>query len=289
MHVSDLQTKLSAADQELAAQVKLLTKVRGALHQAEKHLTVGKRPLSALRRIAADLKGTSEIEIKFSAAEILALIEQQIDLLAGTEERSLISDIRSAAEAASLTVGKSGDDLTLGPFLLRLLPRQDIAKLEFAKVEVASDLVLDPTAIVTSAQDLSTELLTPPKESDLVDVAEEIEEAIRVTIARKRTPSFVGDFRGELPAVYREMCWIRSGARKGREKGDLYPLPRFVVEVKSLVSSKFNLERTRRFKLETAVIENTGNPRKSIFFPINLQQGWGEGTFFQAIVLLAGT
>ena len=287
--MSDLHTKLSAAEQELTAQVKLQTKLRGALHQAEKDLAAGKRPLQTLRKLAADLKETPDFEHKFSGAEIAALVEQQIGLLAGTQERTLIAEIRSAAEAAGLPFGKSGDDLTLGAFLLKLVPAHDAAKLEFSKIEVTGSIPLDASSIVASAQELSSGLLTPPKQSDLAEIAEELEEAIRVTMARKRNPSFVGELRAELPAIYREMCWIRSGARKGREKTDVYPLARFVVEVKSLISSEFNLERARRFKLETAVIENTGNSKKSIFFPTNLQQGWGEGTFFQAIVLLAGT
>ena len=81
---------------------------------------------------------------------------------------------------------------------------------------------------------------------------------------------------------------MRGAARKGRGKDEAYPVARFVVELKSLVSSEFNLGRSRRFKLETAVIENTRNPKKSIFIPNQLDHGYGEGTFFQAIVLLAG-
>ncbi len=287
--MSDLHTKLSAAEQELTAQVKLLTKLRGALHQAEKDLAADKRPLQTLRKLAAELKETPDFQHKFSGAEITALIEQQIGVLVGTQERTLIADTRSAADAAGLPFVKRGDDLTLGPFLLKLVPAHDAAKLEFSKIEVTGDIPFDADLIVAKAQELSSGLLAPPKKNDLIDIAEELEEAIRVTIARKRNPSFVGDLRGELPAVYREMNWIRSGARKGREKAEVYPPARFVVEVKSLISSEFNLERARRFKLETAVIENAGNSKKSIFFPANLQQGWGEGTFFQAIVLLANT
>ncbi len=287
--MSDLHTKLSAAEQELASQVKLLTKLRSAMHQAEKDLAAGKRPLQTLKKLAAELRETPAFEHKFSGSEILALVEQQIGVLAGTHERTLIADLRPAAEAAGLPFGKSGEDLTLGPFMLKLVPAHDTAKLEFSKIEVAGDIPLDASSIVAKAQELSSGLLSPPKQTDLGDIAEDLEEAIRVTIARKRNPSFVGDLRGELPAVYREMSWIRSGARKGREKSEAYPLTRFVVEVKSLISSEFNLERARRFKLETAVIENTGNAKRSIFVPSNLQQGWSEGTFFQAIVLLAGT
>jgi seryl-tRNA synthetase len=64
-----------------------------------------------------------------------------------------------------------------------------------------------------------------------------------------------------------------------------YSIPRFVVETKTLVQSDLNSSRARRFRLETAVIENTKNPKKSVFIPNDLQKGYGEGTYFQAIIL----
>ena len=65
-------------------------------------------------------------------------------------------------------------------------------------------------------------------------------------------------------------------------------MARFVVEIKTLVQSNENLAAARRFRLEPAVIENTKNPNKSVFFPNDLSQGFGEGMYFQALIMFAG-
>jgi hypothetical protein len=84
------------------------------------------------------------------------------------------------------------------------------------------------------------------------------------------------------------MVFLRQGRSRPASKASFvdYPLPRFVVELKTLVQSDYNARAERRLKLETAVIENTKNPRKSVFIPNDLSCGFGEGTYFQAIVLL---
>jgi len=287
--MNDFQTKLSQAEQQVAGQLKHLTTLRGTLQRVLKDSANGKRPLPTLRKLLSELKTTPCLEPAFSPSDLATLVEQQIDAMAGVHERSLLADLRIAAEPAGLTFGRNGDDLMLGPFLLKLQLSRDAAVLEFAKLEIASDIPPDAEAIISQANELNSTLVAPPQLNALPSLAADLEEAIRVSLARQKATSFAGDLRAELPAVYREMSWIRGDSRKGREKAEAYPLARFVVDLKTLVSSEFNIERPRRFKLETAVIENARNSRKSIFIPANLQQGWGEGTFFQAIVLLAGT
>ena len=73
-----------------------------------------------------------------------------------------------------------------------------------------------------------------------------------------------------------------AGAQGGRCE---YTVARFAVEVASLVRAEANLSSDKPFRLETAVIENTGNPRKSVFIPKDLTKGYGEGMYYQAIVL----
>lgn len=111
---------------------------------------------------------------------------------------------------------------------------------------------------------------------------------MRVSLSR-RNASLVGEIRAELPAVYRELFFIRHGDELlAGQHPEPYPLARFVVEVKTLVQSDFNSSRSRRFRLETAVIENTRNPKKSVFIPNDVNKGFGEGTYFQAIILTSG-
>lgn len=65
-----------------------------------------------------------------------------------------------------------------------------------------------------------------------------------------------------------------------------YPLARFVVELKTLVQSEQNMTASKRFRLETAVLENTRNSKKSVLIPTDLQRGYAGGTYFQALVLV---
>ena len=96
-----------------------------------------------------------------------------------------------------------------------------------------------------------------------------------------------GRIRSDLPSVYNEMALIRPAVKRtGSAKTDSgYPIPRFVVELVSLIGSELN-ERLPRFRLETAVLENTRNTKKAIFIPNDLKMGHGEGTYYQAIILM---
>src|SRR5436309_1334500 len=82
----------------------------------------------------------------------------------------------------------------------------------------------------------------------------------------------------ELLSVYREMFYFRQGRFTVTTRKSLkeYPVARFVVEIKTLLQSDENVAAARRFRLEPAVIENTKNPNKSVFFPNDLSQGFGE-------------
>jgi hypothetical protein len=284
--MKDLQAKLTHVDQEVSAQLRFLTGLRGRLRKATKELASGKPPIRTLRQLSTALRETPAVGDGASIANLASEVERQIATLTQEQERTVITELRSAAEKAGVPLGRSGDNFTLGPVLLKLIPAKEAAALEFSKLEVAS-LPLDAGAIVDAALELRGGLLRPPADGELPGLAQALEEAIRVAVVRKKGQSLVGQLRAELPSVYKEMCWIRSAARKGHETAETYPLARFVVEVKTLISSQFNVDRSRRLKLETSVIENAGNARKSIFLPNNLDQGWGEGTYFQAIVLLA--
>ena len=285
--MEQLQPRLIQREQQIAQQMRNLAKVRGALRRATKDLNAGKSRLQTLRTLATVLTPSGEDERTSAADDLPRAVEREIAALEGSHEHNFLNDLRAAAETAGLPIRQIGEERTLGPFVLRLQPAREKAGLNFAKLPVGGDLPIEASAIVNRAAELTRTLLAPPKVSELPSLATELEEAIRVACARKKAGSLAGDLRAELPAVYRELSWMRGAARTGRGK-EAYSLARFVVELKSLVSSEFNLGRSRRFKLETAVIENTRNAKKSIFVPNQLEQGYGEGTYFQAIVLLAG-
>src|SRR5205085_1758480 len=119
---------------------------------------------------------------------------------------------------------------------------------------------------------------------NLSALAAQIEEAILVAVARQKKPASRSEMRVELPTLFREMGFIRNGPSSVGRPAEAYSLPRFVVELKSLIQSETNSKSSRRLRLETAVLENTKDARKSVFIPHDLSVGYGEGTYYQAVV-----
>jgi hypothetical protein len=221
-------------------------------------------------------------------AQLVDRLSQRQHELVERFQRDFRTQLQAAAEEAKLPLRLVNDQLTVGPFVLHLNSEKETSSLEYAKVVVSKDLPLDPAKIVAHTRRLVADLLTPP--ADLRALAAEVEEALRVVLARQKKSLAADEWRGELPAVYRELFYIRQGrfsvtARKSLKE---YPLARFMVEVKTLVQSDESLAAARRFRLEPAVIENTKNPNKSVFFPNDLSQGFGEGMYFQALIMFAG-
>ena len=118
-------------------------------------------------------------------------------------------------------------------------------------------------------------------------LAADFEEAIRVSLARKGRPTSGVELRAELPAVYREMIFLRQGSKRVINKSSFkdYSLLKLTTELVALVRADENIAGDRAFRLEAAVIENAGNPKKALFVPKNLAEGFGEGMYHQAIVL----
>ena len=201
-------------------------------------------------------------------------------------ERDFRDQIRVASEEAGVELGRAADRWTVGPFALNIDLAKETAELEFAKNLVATKLPIDAAQIVALAKELSDSLLAEC--GDGKQLADELAEATRVCVARQGKRTNQADLRAELPAVFREMTFIRQ-TKLGtltRARFQEYPLARFVVEVARVVQSELNAKAQRHFRLEPAVIENAGNRKKSVFFPKDLARGFGEGTYFQAIVLV---
>jgi len=96
------------------------------------------------------------------------------------------------------------------------------------------------------------------------------------------------ELRVELPVVFREMGFIRQSVSSSSRKtsaGAEYSLSRFVIELKQFMQSDQNLHSDQQFRMEAAVIENTKNPKKSVFIPRDVSCGFGEGSYYQAILL----
>lgn len=278
--------EIEHAEKAVAARIKELQKLLDRMARARRQAESGKQAVSALTTLGSELRG---IELSWGPFPDLDALATQVTDEARKRceqgERIFIEELRRVCETSSITLGKVGGALTVGPFSLQVNWPKGVASIEFGKAEVEGALSLVPKELLARVKELSAMLLTPPGTGSLPALAKDFEEGIRVCVAR-RGGSLMGELRAELPALYREMVLIRHGdGHRAGARAVHYPMARFVVEVKTLVQSDHNTTRRRRFRLETAVIENTRNPKKSIFVPSDLTKGFGEGTYFQAMIL----
>lgn len=285
--LAQVLSELQAARDALAQKRKSLDKTRNILANGWKRLSKGGKPLTELRELLVKIQGIgadpSGPDLNVLADSLSRHLEKITDQGKGVFQ----SNLRTAAAEAGLEVGQVADNLTVGPFTLLVASKTESASLEYAKVPVAVGLPLNPQNLVNSIVLLKDTLLEKP--NDLASLSAEVQEAIRVSLARHSRPATSAELRAELPAVFREMAYIRQSKRpRGSKASQEFTLPRFVVEIASLVKSDQNVSSPQSFRLETAVIENTGNPRKSVFIPNDLSRGYGEGTYFQAIVFRRG-
>lgn len=173
-----------------------------------------------------------------------------------------------------------GENIGIGPCLVSIDSISDRAVITYAKFEIASKSL--------AAEDIvdyicEWKILQFDRVVDLKKTREQLEEATRVIYARKNRP-FKGNLRIELPSLFREMKFINIGETATVSKASPdYSLPRFVVELSKTVQSDVNLRSENRLQLETAVIENANNPKRSVFVPKDLNIGYGVGTYFQAL------
>ena len=282
-------TEIEQAEKAVNERLKSLQKLRERLVRARKQIESGKQTALALSSLAEDLRALPPEPAMPNLEGLADRVAEEARKQTEHGDRLFQQAIRTQAESAGLNVGRIGDAITIGPFQVLADWKQGLASLHYSKTEVKKGLPLVPKDLVTCISDLSKGLLEPPSSSSLSELAKEVEEAIRVCIAR-RGSSLAGELRAELPAVFRELGFIKHGdSGAGGKRPAPYSLVRFIVEIKTLVQSEFNTTRPRRFRLETAVIENTKNPRKSVFIPSDLSKGYGEGTYFQAIILTAGS
>jgi hypothetical protein len=280
--------QLASVLREVDAVEQRVLKQQQALKQLQSRLSAFKRDtgkgklVSRLAALITDLKKLPAIDAAPDSAELAAALERHHRSFAESYGMSLQAEIRRLCEANQIPIRPLADGLAVGPFALAIDGTREVATLQYAKLPVAKDLPLNAPVIVKAVQEWGQRLLGLV---DVRSVAAQLEEAMRVAQARlKKSSAARPEMRVELPAVFREMSFIRQGTREGRS-ATTYTLPRFVVELRSLVQSDENVRGERRFRLETAVLENTKDSRKSIFLPNDPAVGYGEGVFYQAIIL----
>ena len=274
-----VETSLKAKLDELKTTQKLLQTAREKIEKKP-------WPFGDARKLLGDLVSRMNGSAREEVVQLHELLKETLEDGAKVYERAFVDELVAEARKANLPCGTVSDKYFLGPFRLTLDFGKEEGVLAYADQPVAPAISLEAAKLVATSAELVNSLLTTP--TDIGKLASDFEEGIRVSLIRNKITTDGRELRCPLPELHREMALLRQDrdriatANSFRE----YPLVRFVVELKTLVQAEQNLTAAKRFRLETAVIENTKNAKKSVFIPTDLQRGFGEGIYFQALVLV---
>ena len=275
--------RIAEVEHSVTAYAAYLKKLKSRLSRARKQLTSRPDIAAQMERLLSDLNALKPDPTPPVISELTDSVQGELKKLRHRLHESFPTSLHDACEAAGLDFSVVSDGFAVGPFFVSVNRQKESASFHYAKMELDKGIPLSTPAIVEQAHAWKQALLDTPV--DVVSFGDELDEAMRVAVARQKKPS-KGDLRVDLPAVFNEMVITRGVARtRGKGAKSDYSRARFVVELKQFIQSTQNLEAERQFHLETAVLENTKNPKKSVFLPRDLECGYGEGTYFQAILL----
>ena len=245
--------ELQAALDALVLKKKSLDKARTCLKTGQRKLTKGgTKPLKALRELITNIQklGTGPREPDLGA--LTDRLSKHVQQISAQAERMFHAGLRTAAAEAGVEVGRCGDRLSIGPFALLINMENESASIEYAKLAVETGLPLDPQSLVASIATHAASLLNKP--DDLPGLSAEVQEAIRVTLARQTRSITSAELRAELPSVFREMTFIRQSRRSRWKEGGDHLVP-------STVRCRDCPSRQVRFQYLVATASSFGNSR----------------------------
>lgn len=278
--------KIETIQRQLKDSCSYITKLKARLEKTKKALKTKPSITAPFNLLLSDLQAAKPAPEAPNASQIIDAFEGQLRSFQRNLHERFPSGLRDACEGARLEFKAMTDGFGVGPFVVVTNLTKETAAIQYAKVVVLQDLPMSVQTIVAQATALKANLIDAWV--DLARFRKDIHEAIRVACARRDSRSLVADLRVELPAAFREMCLIRNTTASNSAKksgSDDYSLTRFIIELRQFLQSDDNLESPMQCRLEPAVIENTRNAKKSIFIPSNVACGFGEGTYYQAIIL----
>ncbi len=284
-----IASEILAAEAGIKGKLEALRKTHDTLKVAAGRIEKKPWPFSDTRKLLDDLAAHATGVAKDDVQQLQERLKKQLDDAAKSYERAFVDGLVAEARKVNLPTGSASGAYFLGPFRLTLDFVKETGVLDYADQPIAPPMALDAVKLVTDASELVQSLLAAP--SDIAKLANDFDEAIRVALSRSRKSTEGRELRCPLPELHREMTLLRQDRSRAITSSSFrdYPLARFVVELKTLVQSEQNMTAAKRFRLETAVIENTRNTKKSVFIPTDLQRGYAGGTYFQAVVLVNET
>jgi hypothetical protein len=281
-----IASDILATEAEIKPKLDELKKTQALLKAAAGKISKKPWPFSDTRELVEGLAARTPGVAKDEILRLQERLKKQLDDAAKIYERAFMDEIVSEAKRRDIAAGRAADVFFLGPFRLTIDFVKETGVLGYADQPVAPPMALDAVELVTAAAELAESLLVAP--TDMSKLANDFDEAIRVALSRSRKPTEGRELRCSLPDLHREITILRQDRSRAITSKSFrdYPLVRFIVELKALVQSNQNMSASKRFRLETAVIENTRNAKKSVFIPTDLQRGYAGGTYFQALVLV---
>ncbi len=275
--------RIEEAENQVNQYAAFIKKLKARLSRTKKALASKPAVAAQVSALISDLEAFKAVPAAPSVAALSHSLAGELNKLQRRFQDSFPGDLRKACEAAKMPFAALSDGFGIGSFYVTVNAAKETAAFRFAKIDMGIDVRMNASAIVDQAASLKASLLDPPV--DLRRFASELNEAMRVALARQGKVSKT-EWRVELPLVLREMTFIRQSQTKRRKSSQTEYSPcRFVVELKQFIQSSDNMRADEQYQLETAVLENTKNPRKSMFIPRDISRAFGEGTYFQAILL----
>lgn len=281
-----IASDIKATEVGIKAKLDALRKTHELLKLAAGRIGKKPWPFGDTRKLLNDLASHAAGGLKDDVQQLQERLKKQLDDAANTYEQSFMDEIVAEARKIDVSTGTFSGTHFLGPFRLTLDFAHETGVLVYADLPIAPPIILDAENLVAEAHKSAETLILAPV--DVAKLASDLEEAIRVALTRNRKLTEARELRCPLPELHREMTLLRQDRSRAVTSKSFrdYPMARFVVELKTLIQSEQNVNSSQRFRLEPAVIENTKNPKKSVFVPKDIHKGFGEGTYFQAIVLV---
>ncbi|MFN8763006.1 MAG: hypothetical protein ACK5ZC_00890 [Pirellulaceae bacterium] len=284
--VSSFLETIERFQKELIEHGNLLKKISARLDVARKSLKSKPSIAAQIHPLITDLQAMKLPDASPTPPMIVATLNELLNKYQAKLSKEFPLLLKEATEAANIPFKPIANGFGIGPFEVVLDVAKEIASIHYAKLPVKKNIPLEVIGIVNQVITLKQSLIESPV--DIPSFRKDIQEAIRVAVIRREGALPSVQLRADLPAVFREVHFIRTFINPtAGKKGDVveYSLARFVIELKALIASDENVQSATPFKLETAVIENSKNPKKSIFVPKDTTIGFGEGTYYQAITL----
>jgi hypothetical protein len=291
--LDEIAAEIDALDGLLQPHLAQLKKFQSLLAGAKKKISDSECASQDLKKLVSELRKLTEFFTEASKdSKWIARTETfcndvstGIPAIEDAAKKAFWPQVENAANKAGIACGRLGSKEYLDTFELEADLSRNVATLIYAKHAAVSVLPMKPAVVVDEAKKFGERIRSWESQSTPEELGKRFDEAMSVSLVRERKSAQGDQKRVPLPALFREMQLLLQYRTKpgSTDMSHEYPLPRFIVELRALVTSEWNANSVRRFDLEPAVIENAGNWAKAVFIPESIGAGYGEGKWWQAL------